>query len=189
MARAKSLNTPNILPMFRIFLVPLLVVVILTRLDNKEIIGAGIFLLAAFTDWLDGFLARRHAQVTNLGTLLDPIADKLLVSAAFIALVEVGLAPAWMVIIIIGREFALMGLRGVALLHGITIPASWWGKVKMVSQIVAITMLLLGKQFVEKVLFADAGRAALWGAMIITVVSGVEYFRKFAKAYPQTFQE
>ena len=108
-------NLPNGLTLSRIFLVPLLVVVLLTRTDRWELIGGAIFAIAALTDTLDGYLARRRGQVTTLGILLDPVADKLLTSAAFISLVQMQLAPAWMVVIIVGREFAVMGLRSIAI--------------------------------------------------------------------------
>src|SRR5678810_249311 len=122
------MNLPNTLTLARIFLVPLLVVVLLTQAGHeifgvpKELLGAAIFGIASITDWLDGYLARRRRQVTWLGQVLDPIADKLLTSAAFISLVQLGLAPAWMVALIIGREFAITGLRSLAYTKGITIP-------------------------------------------------------------------
>src|SRR5262245_62840148 len=121
-----SMNLPNSLTLVRMFLVPLLVVVLLTEFEGrrilgmpKELVGAAIFGLASVTDWLDGYLARRRRQVTWLGQVLDPIADKLLTSAAFISLVQLGLAPAWMVALIIGREFAITGLRSLAYTKGI----------------------------------------------------------------------
>ena len=107
-------NLPNALTLSRIFLVPLLVVVLLTRADFWELIGGAIFGVAALTDWLDGYLARRRKQVTTLGIMLDPVADKMLISAAFISLVQMELVPAWMVVVIVGREFAVMGLRMVS---------------------------------------------------------------------------
>ena len=133
------MNLPNALSLTRIFLVPLLVVVLLTKFEErivfgwrKELVGAAIFALASFTDWLDGYLARRRKQVTPLGQVIDPLADKLLTSAAFLSLVQIGLAPAWMVAIIIGREFAVTGLRNLAYSRGIAMPASPLGKIKMV---------------------------------------------------------
>src|ERR1700749_1987518 len=145
------MNLPNSLSVTRIFLVPLLVVVLLTEFEGrqilgmpKEIAGAGIFAIASITDWLDGYLARRRRQVTWLGQVLDPLADKLLTSAAFISLVQLGLAPAWMVALIIGREFAITGVRSLAYTKGITIPASPLGKIKMASQVTAILLLIVG---------------------------------------------
>jgi CDP-diacylglycerol---glycerol-3-phosphate 3-phosphatidyltransferase len=178
------MNLPNSLTLVRMFLVPLLVVVLLTEFEgrkiagiSKELVGAGIFGLASITDWLDGYLARRRRQVTWLGQMLDPIADKLLTSAAFISLVQLDLAPAWMVALIIGREFAVTALRSLAYAKGITIPASPLGKIKMASQVTAILLLLLGwgpLPFLRAV-----GHAALWVVMVAAVVSAVDYYRRF----------
>src|SRR5204862_590628 len=139
------MNLPNALTLGRIFLVPLLVVVLLTKFEGrlifgvrKELVGAAIFGIASLTDWLDGYLARRRQQVTSLGQVIDPLADKLLTSAAFLALVQMGLAPAWMVAIIIGRELAVTALRNRAYARGVPMPASWLGKIKMIAQVVAI---------------------------------------------------
>lgn len=143
------MNLPNYLSLARIFLVPLLVVVLLVP-DSEDWFGIGryalaitIFLIASLTDILDGHLARRRNQVSKLGALLDPIADKLLVSAALIALVEKHLAPAWAVVIILGREFAVTGLRSIAATEGLVISAQWVGKIKMWAQCVAIVSLLV----------------------------------------------
>jgi CDP-diacylglycerol--glycerol-3-phosphate 3-phosphatidyltransferase len=178
------MNLPNALTLVRIFLVPLLVVVLLTEFAGrqifgvpKELIGAAIFGVASITDWLDGYLARRRRQVTWLGQVLDPIADKLLTSAAFISLVQLGLAPAWMVALIIGREFAITGLRSLAYTKGITIPASPLGKIKMASQVTAILLLILGWRPVPWL--APVGYAALWVVMLTAVVSAVDYYRRF----------
>ncbi len=173
------LNVPNSLTLFRIFLVPLLVVVLLTKFSGREYAGLAIFLLAAITDFFDGWIARRYNQMTRLGALLDPIADKLLVSAAFISLVELQLAKAWMVVIIIGREFAVSGLRSIAAQQGVTIAASPLGKGKMVSQIVAISLLILGYELGE---FRFVGELALWVVMLFALASAVDYFAKFARA-------
>ena len=178
------MNLPTTLTLVRIFLVPLLVVVLLTEFAGrqifgvpKELIGAAIFGVASITDWLDGYLARRRRQVTWLGQVLDPIADKLLTSAAFISLVQLGLAPAWMVALIIGREFAITGLRSLAYTKGITIPASPLGKIKMGSQVTAILLLILGWRPVPWL--APVGYAALWVVMLTAVVSAVDYYRRF----------
>jgi CDP-diacylglycerol---glycerol-3-phosphate 3-phosphatidyltransferase len=157
-------------------LVPLLVVVLLTRFPGSEFWGLGIFLLAALTDLIDGVVARRTGSVTVVGTLLDPIADKLLISAAFISLVELGLAPAWMVVVILGREFAVSGLREIAHEQGIVIAANWWGKLKTLSQIVAISLLIVSFQLGQWALLA---RLALWVALAMTAVSLVSYFGGF----------
>ena len=178
------MNLPNTLTLVRIFLVPLLVVVLLTQFAGreifgvaKELIGAAIFGIASITDWLDGYLARRRRQVTWLGQVLDPIADKLLTSAAFISLVQLGLAPAWMVTLIIGREFAITGLRSLAYTKGITIPASPLGKIKMASQVTAILLLILGWRPLPWL--APIGYAALWVVMLTAVISAADYYRRF----------
>jgi CDP-diacylglycerol--glycerol-3-phosphate 3-phosphatidyltransferase len=172
-------NLPNSLTLFRIFLVPFLVVVLLTKFAGREYVGLGIFLLAALTDFLDGFIARRTNQMTRLGAMLDPIADKLLMSAAFISLVELGLARAWMIVIIIGREFAVSGLRSIAAQQGVTIPASPLGKGKTVSQVIAISLLILGYNLGE---FIFVGHIALWVVVIFALGSGIDYFAKFSRA-------
>jgi CDP-diacylglycerol---glycerol-3-phosphate 3-phosphatidyltransferase len=178
------LNLPNLLTLGRIFLVPLLVVVLLTRFEGrlilgvrKELVGAAIFGLAALTDWLDGYLARRNQQVTTLGQLLDPLADKLLITAAFVSLVQMDLAPAWMVAVILGREFAVTVLRSIAHARGVVIAASPLGKFKMISQVVAILLLILGDHHLQQ--FFILGEIALWIAVIAAVVSAVDYYRRF----------
>src|SRR5213075_876209 len=142
-------NVPNALTLFRIFLVPFLVVVLLTKFSGREYAGLAIFLVAAITDFFDGYFARKYNKMTRLGALLDPIADKLLMSAAFISLVELGLARAWMIVIIIGREFAVSGLRSIAAQHGVTIAASPLGKTKTVAQVIAISLLIVGYELGE----------------------------------------
>ena len=178
------MNLPTSLTLVRMFLVPLLVVVLLTEFEGhlilgmpKELVGAAIFGLASLTDWLDGYLARRRRQVTWLGQILDPIADKLLTSAAFISLVQLDLAPAWIVAVIIGREFAITGLRSLAYTKGITMPASPLGKIKMASQVTAILLLILGWRPLPWL--APIGYVALWVVMITAVVSAVDYYRRF----------
>ena len=181
------LNLPNALTVTRIFLVPLLVVVLLTKFEGrqifgvrKELVAAAIFGLASLTDWLDGYLARRRKQVTVLGQMMDPIADKLLTSAAFISLIQMGLAPAWMVAVIIGREFAVTTLRSIAYARGTVIPASPLGKVKMVAQVVAILALILGEQERLKPL-AFIGNAALWVVVATALISAGDYYRRFSQ--------
>ncbi|MFH1175873.1 MAG: CDP-diacylglycerol--glycerol-3-phosphate 3-phosphatidyltransferase [Acidobacteriota bacterium] len=169
-------NLPNSLTFLRILMVPLLVVVLLTRFSGSEFWGLAIFLFAALTDLMDGIIARRTQAVTVAGTLLDPIADKLLISAAFISLVELGLAPAWMVVVIVGREFAVSGLRQVAHEHGVVIAANWWGKLKTLSQIFAVSLLIVYYQLGR---WALVSKVALWVAMIMTVVSLINYFSSF----------
>jgi len=142
-------NLPNALTLSRIFIVPLLVVVLLTPVSEnwlgvpRYILGVAIFVAAALTDYFDGKIARRRQQVSKLGKLLDPIADKLLISAALISLVENHLAPAWAVVIIVGREFAVTGLRSIAATEGVVISASRMGKFKMVAQVFTVGLLIL----------------------------------------------
>ena len=182
------MNLPNALTVTRIFLMPLLVIVLLTKFEGRhilgvpeEIVGAGIFGLASLTDWLDGYLARRRKQVTTFGQVIDPLADKLLICAALISLAQLGLAPAWMVWIIIGREFAITGLRSLAYARGVVIPASPLGKIKMVSEVVAILALILshlGSSTEMNVLYL-IGQLALWVVVAAALVSAADYFRRF----------
>jgi CDP-diacylglycerol---glycerol-3-phosphate 3-phosphatidyltransferase len=181
------MNLPNSLTIARIFLVPVLVSVLLTKFEGRlvlglpvELVGAAIFGLASLTDWLDGYLARRRGQVTWVGQMLDPIADKLLISATLVSLVQLDLAPAWMVTVIIGREFAVTGLRSIAYARGLTMPASPLGKLKMVSQVVAILLLILGWERAPLLLLA--GQAALWVVVATALVSAADYYRRFNRA-------
>ena len=167
------ITLPNALTALRIFLVPVLVVVVLTRYERT---GFAIFVAASATDWLDGHLARKRQQVTTLGKLLDPLADKLLICAAFISLVELGLAPAWMVVVVVGRELAVTGLRAVAADQGVTIPASPIGKYKMAAQVVAVGILILGSQMGR---FIVLGEMALWVVVVLAIVSMGMYFARF----------
>jgi len=178
------MNLPNSLTVTRIFLVPLLVVVLLTKFEGrlifgvpKEMVGAAIFGMASLTDWLDGYLARRRHQVTALGQVIDPLADKLLTSGALISLVQMGVAPAWMVAIIIGREFAVTGLRGIAYARGVAIAPSPLGKTKMAAQVVAILALILGHEHLHE--FAVIGQVALWVVLASALISAADYFRRF----------
>lgn len=164
-----KINLPNKLTILRIFMVPLLVVVLLTRYSLN--LAALIFSLAALTDWLDGYIARSTDQITDLGKLLDPIADKLLLAAAFISLVDIGRAPAWMVVVIVGRELAITGLRSLIANKGIIIVSSNLGKYKTVSQIIAVLLLILNP-------VPHLGHISLWIALLLTLVSGVDYFLK-----------
>ncbi len=177
-------NLPNALTLVRIVLVPLLVVVLLTKFEGrmvlgvrKELVGAAIFAIASLTDWLDGYLARRRKQVTTLGQLMDPLADKLLVTAALISLVQMDQAPAWMVAVILGREFAVTVLRAMAHARGHVIPASSIGKFKMVAQVVAILALILGQHHLGPLFVI--GQVALWIATLTALVSAVDYYRRY----------
>jgi CDP-diacylglycerol--glycerol-3-phosphate 3-phosphatidyltransferase len=190
-------NLPNTITLGRIFLVPLLVVVLLTKFESRswfgvsnEVLGAAIFGIASLTDWLDGFLARRRGQVTGLGQWMDPLADKLLVTAALISLVQLGLASAWMVAVILGREFAVTVLRSVAHARGHALPASPIGKIKLVAQVAAILLLILGNTsnahdltaggspWHTGQIFVLLGQIAMWVATITALVSAVDYSRR-----------
>jgi len=166
-------NVPNTLTVVRIFLAPVLVVVLLTEFPGKEFWGLGIFLLAAATDILDGIIARRTNRITVTGAMLDPIADKLLMSGAFISLAELGAAPAWMVFLVIAREFAVTGLRMVALERGVPIAANFLGKAKTTSQVVAVSLLIFSLRYPA---WEPLASIALWVALALTVISMVVYF-------------
>ena len=179
------MNLPNSLTVLRIFFVPLLVVVLLTQQPNWvfcgfpvhfEVWGVLILLAAAATDAFDGYFARKRREVTTLGILLDPIADKLLISATFISLVELGLVPAWMVVIIIGREFIVLGLRNIAVAEGLVIPASALGKTKMVLQVLAGSVVIWGARHP---LIRPLATVLLWLVVISAVISAVHYFKMF----------
>jgi len=181
-------NLPNSLTLTRIFLVPLLVVVLLTRFEGrqifgvpKELVGAAIFALASLTDWLDGYLARRRQQITPLGQIMDPLADKLLTSAALLSLVQMELASAWIVWVIIGRDLAVTGLRSLAYARGVVIAAARLGKIKMVAEVVAILALILGRSDTQDEMYVlyVVGQTALWIAAATAMVSAISYFRRF----------
>lgn len=179
-----GLNVPNALTLSRILIVPLLVVVLLTQIEGREFIGLGLFLVASLTDFLDGFLARRRKEVTALGKLLDPAADKILTSAAFISLVGLGLAPAWMVVVVIAREFAVSSLRSLAAAQDVVLAASFAGKVKTVTQIVAISLLIISDQLGSFDLLAPL---SLWVALVATLYSGIEYFVRNGRRVLEAF--
>ena len=174
------LNLPNILSFIRILLVPLLVVTLLTKpkFENQEFVGLALFLLASLTDFLDGFFARRRRQITRLGKLLDPAADKILISAAFISLVELDLAPAWMVLAIVSREFAVSSLRILAAAEGVVIGATWTGKLKTTVQVISISLLIIFNQLGE---FRHLAPISLWVAVVVTILSGIEYFVRYGR--------
>lgn len=174
-------NLPNALTVGRILLVPILVTVLFTKMPGKEWWGLGLFLAAALTDVLDGILARRLQVVTRLGQLLDPAADKILMASAFISLVELNprVTPAWMVALILAREFAVGALRNVAASSGVVIPAGWSGKVKTVVQTVAVALLIIHNELGE---FSHLAPLSLWLAVGITLFSGVEYFVRYRRS-------
>ena len=202
------MNLPNYLTFARILMVPILVVVLMTRLPHHQIIGAVVFWIASITDFFDGYFARKYKQVTVLGKLLDPLADKLLISAALISLIELNKTPAWMAFIILAREMAITGLRGIASEEGITIAADKMGKWKLGAQIAAISCLIFGPvldgwlhfwtgleifhqwsvaMFFRGALhatspwglFVGLGQILMWIALILAIWSAVLYFRAF----------
>ena len=188
-----AMNLANKLTLIRIILVPIFLVFIAYQgLPYGSVIATLIFIIASVTDQLDGYIARSRNQVTNFGKFMDPLADKLLVTAALISLVELQLVPAWAAIVIIAREFAVSGLRTIAASEGLVIAASWWGKIKTVIQIIAIVLLLLqvniinspgikelvaGSNFLRN-FFIYVPDIFLYLAVAITIISGVDYFRK-----------
>lgn len=172
------MNIPNSLTIIRIILIPVFVIFLSIRISWGDYLAALVFIIAALTDSLDGYLARRWKQVTRLGIILDPLADKLLITAALISLVELGRVPGWIAIVILGREFAVSGLRIIKAEEGIIIPASVLGKIKTISQIVAVVLIILqesSKNFTS----LPIGLWALYLALLITLVSGFEYFHRF----------
>jgi len=181
------MNLPNALTISRIFFVPLLVVVLLTQFDGRnilgippEVVGAAIFGLASLTDWADGYLARRRKQITPLGQVIDPLADKLLTIAALLSLIQMDMASAWIVEVIVGRELAVTTLRSIAYARGVPIPASSMGKLKMIGEVVAILALILAHGDIP---LADVlnwiGQFALWFVLATALISAFDYFRRF----------
>jgi len=187
-------HLPNILTLLRIFLIPPMVVILFSPSRSAGFIASLLFAVASSTDWLDGYLARRMGIVTMLGKFLDPIADKLMVMAALIMILPFGRVPAWMVLVILGREIIITGLRGIASSEGIIIAASRLGKYKTIFQIVAILGLLLHYDyywfFGVKNPYLNAnmhnvGIFFLWIATIITIWSGIDYLVRFLKVRTQ----
>lgn len=170
-----QINLPNRLTLLRIFIVPLLIVFLITPSTLSSLMAALIFLLASFTDWLDGHLARSTNQITTLGKILDPIADKLLVCSALIPLVALGRVPSWIAVVIIGRELAITGLRSIGSLQGIVVPAGTMGKLKMGFEIVGIFFLILNLD-AWVFHFRTVGLIFLVLGMVFGVISGVDYF-------------
>ena len=170
------MNLPNRLTVLRVCRVPVFVVFMLWNGlgSSAKYVAAVIFILASMTDWLDGYLARKNNLVTDFGKFMDPIADKLLVCSAMICLVEKGALPAWIVIIIIGREFIISGFRLVASDKGVVIAASYWGKFKTVSQMLMVILLILDLGGV----FNTIAQVLVWAALVLTVVSLADYMVK-----------
>lgn len=171
-------------------MVPFLVVVLLTKIPNWEFIGLGIFLIGMISDALDGYIARKYNQKTSFGALLDPVADKLLISSAFISLVEMQIVPAWIVVIIVGREFFVLGLRMIALEKAIVIQASSLGKFKTLTQTIAIILLIFQYKLNEFFLwvfgyrlelFSVLAQTMLWVVVMTSVFSMLDYFIKFRR--------
>ncbi|GIP46593.1 CDP-diacylglycerol--glycerol-3-phosphate 3-phosphatidyltransferase [compost metagenome] len=185
------MNLPNRITLTRIFMIPVMLVFLLVdagwlsheitlgvySLPVHQLIAAVLFIVAASTDGIDGYIARKYNLVTNLGKLLDPLADKLLVGTVLIGLVAMGKCDAWIAVVIISREFAVTGLREVALLEGSVIAASKWGKAKTITQIIAISALLLNNFPFEWLSF-PFDDVAMWLAAVITLYSGIDYFVK-----------
>ncbi|OGD15037.1 MAG: CDP-diacylglycerol--glycerol-3-phosphate 3-phosphatidyltransferase [Candidatus Aminicenantes bacterium RBG_16_63_14] len=172
------MNIPNYLSLARILAIPALVAMMLADFKGHEIIALVIFVFASLTDWLDGFIARRKGEVTVLGQLLDPTADKLLIASALICLVELKLVPASAAIIIIGREIAVTGFRAMASSKGINIPASAFGKAKMGSESWILGALVLGPHYLGKIIMG-AANVGLWLVVALAIISALEYFVRF----------
>jgi len=186
-------NLPNSITLTRIASVPLLIWVLSSsrfssQRGEKELLASTIFILASITDGIDGYLARKRGQITTLGMLLDPLADKLLIAAAFVTLVQFNpiLVPAWMAVVIIGREFLVSGLRSIAASEGFTIQASELGKFKMLVQIIAVVAVILARRWYDWPLFSYyvfpvywIARLAIWFMVLLSLVSAIDYFIAF----------
>lgn len=178
--KAKAWNLPNIISILRILAAPILILLLLAPDEKTSLVAAALFVAASLTDWLDGYLARRMAVETTFGKFLDPLADKLLIVTCLIMLIPLGMVPAWMAALIIGREIAVTGLRAMVSVQGVVIAADRLGKYKTVFQITAITALLIHYKFFG-VDFQPIGMAFLWIALILTIWSGIGYFIRFLK--------
>jgi CDP-diacylglycerol--glycerol-3-phosphate 3-phosphatidyltransferase len=176
----KIFNIPNLLSISRILAVPIFVLLMLERDPLRALIGGFVFSLASATDWLDGYLARRWGQVTKMGKLLDPVADKILIMSALVVLVELDVIRAWVAILFIGREFAVTGLRSIAASEGIVIQAETLGKFKVGAQITAVVVLILN-YYLNTSWLKYSGWFALFVAMFLSIYSAVNYFRTYGK--------
>ncbi len=174
------MHIPNCLTALRIVSTPILIIVLLSQFKGREIVAFAIFLMASLTDTLDGFFARRKKQTSVLGQLIDPLADKLLVTAALICLVELGVVSAWMVIIIIGREIAVTGFRAIASSKGIIIPASLLGKIKMILETITICALILGEKNLGQYYFLS--KVGLWLVIGTAILSAAAYYKRYGPA-------
>lgn len=171
-----TMNLPNKLTIFRVILIPFFVLCFyLPVIPFNNVVACVIFCVASITDFLDGYLARRDGLITNFGKFMDPLADKLLVGAALICLIESGQLPAWAVVVIISREFIISGFRLIASDNGVVIAASYWGKFKTVTQMTMVILMLLN---FPGAVFPVITRIVMWAAIILTVVSLVDYVLK-----------
>ncbi|HLR36172.1 MAG TPA: CDP-diacylglycerol--glycerol-3-phosphate 3-phosphatidyltransferase [Tissierellales bacterium] len=168
------MNLANKITIFRVIMIPFFMFFLLSDIQNGQMIATGIFIIAALTDSLDGHIARSRNQITTLGKFMDPLADKLLVSAALISMIELGMVKSWMVVVIIAREFAITGLRVIAASEGITIAANWLGKIKTITQLVAIILLLLNN-YPFRLINIPMDQIMLYIAVIFTIISGIDY--------------
>ena len=166
-------TVPNLLTLFRILLIPVLAAALLSGIESGDVIAAIVFAVASVTDALDGWIARRNKDVTTFGKLMDPLADKLLVTSALVSLVALDRLQAWVAMVIIAREFAVTGLRQLAMEHGEVIPASVWGKIKTVAQVAMVLVLILVE---DSPAWVDG---LVWVTVAITIVSGADYFFGF----------
>ena len=187
------MNLPNYITMTRIASIPLLMWILCSsrfssERGEKEILASSVFILASITDGIDGYLARKRGQITTMGMLLDPLADKLLIAAAFVTLVQFNpeLVPAWMAVVIIGREFLVSGLRSIAASEGFTIEASELGKFKMLVQIISVVAVILAHHWHQWPLFSFyifpvywIARVAIWFMVVLSLVSAFDYFSAF----------
>ena len=171
------MNLPNKLTLFRIFLIPVFIIVMLLNIPNKYLIACIIFIVASITDAMDGHIARKYNLVTDFGKFMDPLADKLLVISALTCMIEVKLVPAWMVIIIVARELTVSILRAIAASEGKVIAASGGGKLKTITQMVSIIVLLIGENF-NNILLLKIGFIFILIATLLTLYSGWEYLYK-----------
>ncbi len=171
------MNAPNYLTLARILAIPALVAVMLTDFRGHDLVATAIFLFASLTDWLDGYLARKKGLVTVMGQLLDPTADKLLITSAIICLVKLGRVPAWAAVVIIGRELAISGFRAIASSKGLNIPASGLGKAKMGIESWAVGALILGPVYFGK--FFIVAEVGLWLVIVAALVSAAEYYIRY----------
>lgn len=172
------MNLANKLTLIRIFLVPIFLMFIAVKgIPYGKLIATAVFVIAALTDKLDGYIARSRNQITRFGKFMDPLADKLLVTAALVSLVEFQIIPTWVAMVIIAREFAVTGLRSIAAAEGVVIAASWWGKIKTVIQIIAIIFALINLNYAN-IYFTTATKVVMMIALVVTLLSGIDYFVK-----------